>query len=217
VRSGLRVPSLIALTMLSALMILMMGFEPHSRVPEDLNRSSMDLVSVRKSLNAFGFDLFSNLNCWDRNTVFSPFSVFSALAMAYEGARGATADEMASVLHIHGKSPARGYSSILEGLSGVRGLKVANALWVQRGFPLREEFLRLISEQYSGRADSIDFVGDPEGSRRIINEFIREGTEGEIGDLLPEGAINELTRLVITNAVHFKGTWRYRFDPSETF
>ncbi|MCS7103860.1 MAG: serpin family protein, partial [Candidatus Korarchaeum sp.] len=166
---------------------------------------------VKNSLNAFAFDLFLKLELERENNIVSPLSVYSALVIVYEGAEGETADEMASTLHLLGENPAQGYRSLLESLSGIEALKVANALWVQRDFPIRRDYLKRVSDYYSGVVENLDFAKDPEGSRRRINEFVREKTAGKIDELLPRGSLDGMTRLVVTNAAHFKGNWKYRF------
>lgn len=169
------------------------------------------------SLNAFSFGLLYELDFKRENTFISPFSIHSALAIAYEGARGETAEEMASALRLPRGSPAEGYESLSRSLSEVGALRVANALWVQRGFPLRGDYLSRVREHYGGAVESLDFSRDPEGARERINNYIRERTSGKIGELLQSGSIDPMTRIVITNAVYLKGKWRYGFDPASTF
>ncbi|MEM3480709.1 MAG: serpin family protein [Candidatus Korarchaeum sp.] len=204
---------LLILALIVSLAVLGVGLLGRQR---EANRSIGE-GEVKESLNSFSFDLLSKLDFNRENTFFSPISVYSALAMTYEGARGKTAEEMASVLRLPEGSPAEGYRSLSNSLFHIEALKVANAIWVQRGFPLRQEYVRRIVEHYGGAVESLDFLGDPEGARERINSYVREKTAGKIEELLKRGSIDALTRLVIANAVHFKGSWRYRFDPSDTF
>ncbi len=96
-------------------------------------------------------------------------------------------------------------------------LRIANALWVQRTYPLSPDFVALIDRFYgSGAATALDIGGDPEGSRRRINEWVEERTERRIRDLIPDGALAPVIRLVITNAIYFKGEWTIPFDERNT-
>lgn len=207
----------IRLLLLMALIILLAVVGIGSQVKREDPAYSISESEVRESLNNFTFRMFSKMEFERKNTFISPFSIYSALAMTYEGARGDTAKEMASALHLPDGSPAEGYKSLSHSLSGIKTLKVANAIWVQRGFPIRQDYLSRVSKYYSGAVESLDFEKDPEGARESINSYIKEKTDGKIEELLQRGSIDVLTRLVITNAVHFKGNWRYKFDPADTF
>ena len=205
--------TIVAMLVITLLALLMIGVKEE----REMSLLQMSESDVKDSINAFSIKIFSRLNHDEQNVIFSPFSVFSALAMTYEGARGETAGEIANVLCLPSGSPAEGYRNLSRALLSNEALKIANAVWVQTGFPIKEEYLDKISVYYGGTAESIDFAFDPEGAREKINSYVEERTEGKIEDLLPKGSIDPLTKLVITNAVHFKGTWKYKFDPSATF
>ena len=140
------------------------------------------------------------------------------------GARGETASEMADVLHL-GTEPGI-HDSFRELLASLNpeddsrpfDLAVANALWPQQGFPFRQEFLQLIETQYGGGSQSVDYRSPAgrEAARNTINAWVEENTHGKIKDLIPQGALNELTRLVLTNAIYFKGQWLTEFDTAMT-
>jgi serpin B len=157
----------------------------------------------------------------DENVFFSPWSLNSALAMTYEGARGKTADEMRSVLHFSGNDSLRrrSFSSLDRRINANDSgyvLSTANALWVDDGFPLEGAYEDVVFAYYRGKAANLDFKGAPDDARQTINRWVEEKTAYRITELVPPGYISPLTRLVLTNAIYFNGTWVREFDISET-
>lgn len=180
-------------------------------------------ATVTEANNRFALDLYGRLrqSGSGSNIFFSPFSISSALSITYEGARGATADEMRAVLHLPADDAARRqeYSGIFADLnSGNTGytLHVANALWAEKTYPFLPEFTGIAQQFYDAAAVNLDFIKQPEDSRVTINQWVEGQTGGRITDLVPSGAIDSLTRLVITDAIYFKGTWVKQFDPGLT-
>jgi len=181
--------------------------------------------NVAAGNNRFAFDLYRQLandpaHAGD-NLFFSPYSISSALAITCEGARGTTADEILSVLHLPENETLRreGFAAIDAGLNSGSGnytLRTANALWAEEKHSFLPEYIETAARWYGANATSLDFINDPDGSRETINRWVEEKTEEKIRDLLPAGSIDDLTRLVITNAIYFKGTWVEQFDPAET-
>jgi len=169
--------------------------------------------------NRFALELYSELSKRETgNIFFSPYSISSALAIVYEGARGETADEIRAVFHFPDYEVLRPnfaeiYNSINKNYSGCE-IRTGNALWVQEGFPLLESYRTVVERYYGGKAANLDF--SKEESRQTINSFIEEQTNGKIKDLIPSGFLNSQTALVVTNAIYFKGTWLWEFDPKET-
>ncbi len=183
-----------------------------------------DVAAVARSINAFAWDLYRELQAQnDENLFLSPMSISTALAMLYAGARGETAAQMADVLHytldqdaLHPAFGAFVDDLNAAGEAGDFELSVANALWGQQGFPFLEPFLNLLESCYGAGLQEVDFIADPEAARQTINQWVEQQTQEKIKDLLPEGLLNELTRLVLTNAIYFKGQWTYEFDPLKT-
>jgi len=181
--------------------------------------------SVAAGNNRFAFDLFRHLaadpaHAGD-NLFFSPYSISSALAITCEGARGATADEIGAVLHLPTNETLRreGFAAIDAGLnrgSGNYTLRTANALWAEKTYSFLPEYIETAARWYGANVTNLDFIENPEGSRETINRWVEEKTEEKIRDLLPPGSIDSMTRLVITNAIYFKGTWVEQFDANET-
>lgn len=173
--------------------------------------------------NQFALEFYSELKkeYKDENIFFSPFSIFTALAMTYEGARGQTAEEMQGVLHIP-ENPDLRRQDIAKIINEINKpdkkykLSTANALWPSIDFRLLEEYQNTIETYYGGRVTSLDYAGDPEGSRNIINKWVEDQTESKIKDIIPQNSLNEYTALVLTNAIYFKGIWVLQFDPQDT-
>ena len=193
--------------------------------PPDGQETPGDAGSVAAGNTRFAVDLYRQIAndpaYAGQNLFFSPYSISSALAITYEGARGTTADEIQSALHLPANDTLRreGFAGVDAGLN--RGdanytLRTANALWAEKTYPFLPEYIETAGRWYSANVTNLDFVGDSEASRQTINRWVEERTEERIRDLLPPGSINPLTRLVITNAIYFKGTWVMQFDPAGT-
>jgi serpin B len=180
-----------------------------------------DQAAVVEGNNAFATALYARLRGQSGNLFFSPESVSIALAMAYAGARGETAAQMAQTLHftlppdkLH---PAMG--ALLGDLNAAHTgyqLRVANALWAQQGYTFLEPFLNLMKSDYGANFNQVDFKGATEAARSAINQWIEQKTEDRIKDLIPPGALDRETRLVLANAIYFKGDWETQFAKTET-
>jgi serpin B len=171
--------------------------------------------------NAFAIDLYAELRKQDGNLFFSPESISTAFAMAYAGARGSTASQMAAALHFtlppNKLHPAMG--TLLANLNTAHNgyqLRVAEALWAEKDFTFLDDYLKLTAGDYGAGLNRVDFKGAPEAVRATINRWVEEKTEDKIKDLLPPGSLTPLTRLVLTNAIYFKGDWQTQFDKAAT-
>jgi len=181
--------------------------------------------SVVDANNMFAFDLYAKLaetpQFQEKNLFFSPFSISSALAVTYEGAGGDTADEIRSVFHFPANDTVRreGHLAMDNGLLAPDtnyALNIANALWAEKTYPFLPGYIDIARIFYSADVNNLDFIDQPDASRQIINQWVEERTGGKIKDLLPAGSIDPMTRMVITNAIYFKGTWVLQFDASKT-
>jgi serpin B len=183
-----------------------------------------DLSAVASSNKQFAFDLYRSINTSDqgKNIFVSPFSVSTALAMTFEGSRGNTRKQMATVLHLNLPDSDRqaGFSALLAAVNGGQGksykLEVANALWGQKEYKFDASFTGAIGKFYGGGFYAVDFAGDTTGSVRRINTWVDEKTAGKIKDLVHPGDVNQLTRLILTNAIYFKGSWAAPFEKIAT-
>jgi serpin B len=179
-----------------------------------------DLTSSNLS---FAIDLYKMLSGNDGNIALSPYSISSALAMTYAGARGNTASQMADVLNLPVNDPnIHARFGALTGALNSRGrgkgidLSVANALWGQEGEDFLMGFLEITESVYGAGLKTVDFASDPERARGIINVWVRKETRQKIEELLKRGALDRSTSLVLTNAIYFKGGWTNKFDPGLT-
>jgi serpin B len=175
--------------------------------------------------NTFAFDLYQAVRGGDDNLIASPYSISLALAMAYAGARGETEQQMAGTLHymlpqdqLHPAFKVLNNSLMTLTASGDQALrlKIANALWGQQDYPFRTDYMDLINANYGAGLQLVDFKMDPEAARQTINDWASQETEERIQNLLPQGTIKVDTRLVITNAIYFKGAWASQFDEGAT-
>jgi serpin B len=205
---------------------LLMSDEPRETSP-DVSQADLDLLIEGNS--AFTFDLYQALKEQDGNLFYSPHSISVALAMTYAGARGETAEEMAATLEflleqdrLH---PAfnwldTGLAGRGEGAQGKDGegfrLNIVNAIWGQKDYEFLSEFLDVLAENYGAGLRILDFINETEQSRITINDWVSDQTEDRIKDLIPEGVITALTRLVLTNAIYFNAAWAYPFDDKVT-
>jgi len=188
---------------------------------DDAGSTSQGIQEVVNANNQFALDLYSKFDESEEGNVFySPYSIFSALAMTYEGAKGQTAEEMKSVFHFPENFILRpNFAAIYNGInqeSNNYDLRTGNALWGQIDFPFQEDYINRVGTYYGGKIANVDFVNETEKSRQTINSFIEEQTNNKIKDLIPSGALSALTRLVLTNAIYFQGSWEWEFDKSET-
>jgi serine protease inhibitor len=188
---------------------------------DDTNSTEQGIMDVVDANNQFAFDLYSELDKKEQGNIFySPYSISAALAMTYEGAKGKTADEMKSVFHFPEINVLRpNFAAIYSDINKQNPdyeLKTGNALWVQKDYAFLQEYLTTVEKYYGGKASNLDFASETEKSRQTINTFIEEQTNNRIKDLIPEGILNSMTRLVLTNAIYFKGTWEWEFDKSKT-
>ena len=188
-----------------------------------------DLTMLVEENSAFAFDLYQLLRQDNNNVFFSPYSISQALAMTYAGARGDTEKQMSDTLHFvlaHNRLHPTFNSLDIELRKrgeGARGkdeegfrLNIVNAIWGQEDYRFLPEFLDVLAENYGAGLRVLDFVNAPEASRITINDWVSEQTESRIEDLIPEGAIDALTRLVLTNAIYFNAAWQFPFNEDAT-
>lgn len=189
--------------------------------PEKVDAAPKDIASMVDANNMLAIDLYMDISSDDGNVFFSPYSIQSALAMTYEGAKGETAQEMQEVLNLPENDTARrtgsaGIYHLINDEKKEYQLSTANALWLQEGFLLDTDYTDTIHRYYGGKVTNLDFGGATEESRQTINSWVKDQTNEKIKDLIPQGLLGVDTRLVLTNAIYFKGTWVKEFDPKDT-
>jgi len=186
-----------------------------------------ELAGLVDGMLQFHFELYAELAARDGgNIIYSPWSIDVALAMTWAGARNATETEMAGVLHfpmdqdlVHA-----GFNSLERHVNGLGGgadplafkLTSANSIWGQVDYGFEAAFLDTLAVNYGAGLYLLDFESDPEAARVIINAWVASRTNDKITELLQQGTLDELTRLVLVNTLYFKAKWLYEFAPEAT-
>ncbi len=196
------------------------------------NVSDDDYEQLSEDNAAFAFDLYAELadEQSGENFFYSPHSISSALAMTYAGAESSSENQMASALNFQlpeqDLHPAfNKLDQTLRSRADQTGnqddgspfkLNIANSIWGRTDYPFKQPFLDTLARHYGAGLHGVDFQTEPDQARESINTWVEDHTEGKIEDLLPEGSINALTRLVLTNAIYFKAGWANEFDEANT-
>jgi serpin B len=178
-----------------------------------------DLARVVDKTNHFALDLYAKLNEPAGNLFFSPSSITLALAMTVAGARGETARQMAEAVRF-ALPPDQLHEAFRELQASTRtgsvDLRIANRLWGQRGYHFLPEFMEITEWCYGAKLADVDFRAAPEQAREEINRWIEQQTANKITNLISPGVLNEMTRLVLANAVYFLGAWESEFKEANT-
>ncbi len=182
-----------------------------------------DLQPLVTGNTAFALDLYSRLKTGEGNLFFSPYSISTCLAMTYAGARGDTEKQMAQVLHFgtnQDQLPVL-FGALQKQLNEAQKkqeiqLNVANGLWAQEGHPFLPAFLKIARQQYEAKLNQADFRANADSVGSEINDWVSAKTKGKITNLIPPGMLNAMTRLVLVNAIYFKGHWTTQFKKSNT-
>lgn len=192
-----------------------------------------DAAVIAKSVNAFAVDLYAQMRTGEGNLIVSPYSISAALALTAAGAQGNTRAEMEKVLHLPPQLPSGvkvgpAFDAMTSGMNesnwtGVgkttkiaSEMRVANSLWLQKGDAWKREYLAVAQNDFRAMLSGADFVGDPEGARGRVNKWVENQTHNHIKDLIPAGAVDTNTRLVLANAVYFKAHWADKFKKEDT-
>ncbi|MGE3164208.1 MAG: serpin family protein [Planctomycetota bacterium] len=195
-----------------------MAQEPQASPPPPDDAVAVEAAGLRR----FAFELYGELRSRDGNLFVSPYSVSAALTLAYVGAAGKTEQEMATALHL-GADRAAALQSRAAIHEPYRRrdldrsqLVIANRFWGQSGVGWRPSFIEECQRYFDATHAHLDFAADSAACRDTINQWVSERTDAKIPQLIPEGILDASTRLVITNAICFKGTWITRFESANT-
>ena len=186
---------------------------------ETLIKPRVPAVAVEGNTD-FALDIYGQLRTKPGNLFFSPYSISTALAMTQAGARGDNAAEMARILRLPAK-PHAAFGQLQAQVNAVQGkgkvrLTVANALFPQATYKFKPAYIQLVTGQYAAGVEPLDFVQDTEGSRMHINRWVEKRTNDKIKNLIKPGLLDATTRMVLVNAIHFKGDWSSQFKPRST-
>ena len=167
----------------------------------------VSLLALTAQGDDFAFKLYGLLRTAPGNLFFSPASIEAALVMTREGAAGNTLRQMSLLLPDAAIFPKTGTNVTLES---------ANALWVDRKFPILGNFKTTVEEKYGAEIRTADFTGQPEVERGTVNHWVEGKTRDKIKNLLPPGSVTTDTRLILVNAIYFKGDWLHAFEKEKT-
>jgi len=187
-------------------------------VTNDSNFSQAGLDQVVQGNNNFGFNLYNELSKTE-NQFFSPYSITAAFAIVGEASKNNTKAELDSVfgypgLELRRPAFANIYNSINTNSSEYK-LSTANAIWVNNGFSLLQEYVNNAETYYGAKLDNIDFSKSAEAVE-IINSWVENQTNNKIKDIISKDFIDNSTRIVIANAIYFKGKWEIAFENKNT-
>jgi len=200
--------------------------------------ATTNFALAAKATNELAVDLHRQLATGNENLCVSPFSIESALAMTFTGADGDTRTEMARVLHFPGDARAvtASFASLQHSLEEMSlktvelmkkskefggpsepiTLSIANKLFAQKGYAFRPAFLSLVKQNFGAAFESLDFVANASAATQHINKWVADQTHDRIRDLIPGGALDETTRLVLANALYLKAPWAHEFSENAT-
>jgi serpin B len=196
------------------------GADPE-RDPRSITELTAELEPVVHGNNAFAWKLYREAAKTEGNLFLSPFSAYAALVIAYSGAAGDSAAEMRTALSIEGDDESfhRSFGALIDDLAGDHGrgyrLGIANGVFGHSGAAFVPTFLDRAKGIYGARVESLDFAR-PEQARAHINAWVRKKTEGLLRSVVPEGAINQDTRVVLANAMYFSAPWTKKFNREST-
>jgi len=178
--------------------------------------------NASEAVNSFAFDLYRNLKVdGNENLVYSPFSILPAFGMVTIGAKSETQKQLNATFHFGNDVRIHRNLGVLQrdissSTSDAITISVANKAWLQTDYNILSGYRRNLKKLYRTSLYKVDFKSNPESSRQTINTAIEHDTKQYIKNLLPQGSIDNLTRLVLTNAVYFKAAWLYPFNPENT-
>jgi len=182
--------------------------------------SSVTTKALVKSNTAFASDLYGEISAGDDNVFFSPYSISSALAMTYAGAKKGTATAMKGALHFPSGNVHPAFKNLAGELakrnSDTFQLNVANSLWGEKTQHFETAFTKLLDTDYGAGLEQADFKNKADAERTRINGWVEDKTNDKIKDLLPQGILKSDTKLVLVNAIYFKAAWANPFLAANT-
>ena len=202
-------------------LVLSLALLPYSALAGDTKSAPAKLPAPADRANRIAFTFYAKEARHPGNIFFSPYSMDTAFAMAYEGARGRTAAEMGKVFgfdkdHAAARAGVEALAKDVAAAAQGSEFVQANSFWAQQDFKFLPDYTKALQDSYGAEARSVNFKTDTENARKAVNSWTEEKTKGKIKDLFAEGALSPLTRLVLVNAVYFKGQWENAFPKALT-
>lgn len=183
----------------------------------DVGFTDSGITAIRNSNDLFAFDIF-NVMSNNQNLFISPYSMYGAFAMLYEGAREDSESQIREAFKYPGKNELRPnfahVYNMLNNKSEGYNISIANSVWVQKNFPVNREYILTVNKYYGAEVNEVDFMRDPINATKRINGWTESKTNGKIKDLLDH--VDDNTIAVLVNAIYFKGKWEHAFDKSRT-
>jgi|UniRef100_A0A250YH05 serpin B len=180
----------------------------------------MEQLSTANTLFALDLFLALNENNPTGNIFISPFSISSAMAMVFLGTKGNSAAQLSKAFHFDAVEDIHSRFQSLNAQMNKQGapyiLKLANRLYGEKTYNFLPEFLDSTQKMYGADLASVDFQHASEDARKAINQWVKGQTEGKIPELLAAGVVDSMTKLVLVNAIYFKGNWEEKFMKEET-
>ena len=205
--------------------------------------SSDDLQAAAAANDAFAVDLYAQVRqtAPNGNLLTAPITASLALTMSYAGAQGETASQMAKVLHLpNGDRAFSGQNALSQALlsraaTALAGaeinaqraqqpapspddyqLQLVNSIWAQKAYPWQSSFLDSLAANYGAGVYQVDYEQAFEPARLAINGWVSDQTSQKINDLLPSGSLDDMTRMVLVDALHLKLPWLTAFSAQQT-
>ncbi|MBU1008304.1 serpin family protein [Candidatus Dependentiae bacterium] len=167
---------------------------------------------VAHSNNRFGSNLYAQLCKEPGNALFSPYSIYTALAMPYAGAQGDTEKEMSNVLHITlSQNQFHHANAKLTKALSQNNLSIANKIFIQQDFPILPKFANIMTSQYNSGSESVDF-SQQDITANLINHWVSQETQNNIKKIIVPSHLTPATAVVLVNAIYFKGKWEKPFE-----
>ncbi|MFH1391118.1 MAG: serpin family protein [Candidatus Diapherotrites archaeon] len=187
---------------------------------DDSGYTVQSVGTLAQGTNDFAFEMYNEINEEGKNVFISPWSLSSALGMTQEGARGNTLLEMQQVLNLPANDSERqsAFAHLFNSINSPNDayqMSTANAIWADDSLQMLEGFVNTVKTYYGAEARELDFAQSAQATN-TINTWVEDKTNDKIKDLIPPNTLSSDTRLVLTNAVYFKGTWQIQFDPKDT-
>ncbi|XP_052473832.1 leukocyte elastase inhibitor-like [Carassius gibelio] len=195
----------------------------------------VNMECLSEANTQFSLNLFKNISEGNpsKNVFYSPISISFALAMLSLGAKGNTAAQIFKVLGFtnpptHCETPVTdvsmdqihsGFNKLMSELNKPGApyvLSLANRIYAEQSYQFVEKFLNDIKNYYEAKLEEVDFKMKSEAARVDINNWVEEKTQGKIKNLLPQRSIDASTKLVLVNAIYFKGNWEKKFPKEAT-
>ncbi len=195
------------------------GHAPLSSPPHDAARAASPYIDIARATNRFALSLWSRAPAG--NAAMSPASIATALAIVWGGAKGDTATQLQKALQLEGAPDVllSRWGALYKSLQDEARrptLALANRLYGDRSFPFDTTYFTIVRHAFDVWIEPVDFATDPDGTRKRINTWVAESTVQRITELMPHGSVDPDTRMVLVNAIYFRGDWVHPFDAAAT-